>query len=178
MEIVNKPEVSRFVAWLYAGMTIFIAVLIAFFTYAGLYTPMGTIGIVAVAILVVIETVILSILASICRTRYILKDEELVIKASRLIGGSKRIPLKTIKSLKRTLIPYDFRIFGASLYGGHYYLPGLGRAFMTITNFNDGLLIKAERGNYVITPKNPESFKENVNRMLKASQPSSPKSER
>lgn len=169
MEIVNKPEISRFIAWLYLGIVVFIAILIMFFTYAGLYTPTGTIGIIAVVTLVAVEAVILFISVSIYRTRYILRDEELIIKASRLIGGDKRVPLNSIKSIERTLIPFGLRLFGASFYGGHYYFPGLGRAFMTITNFNDGLLIRAERGNYVITPKNPEIFKETINKMLKAS---------
>jgi len=47
---------------------------------------------------------------------------------------------------------------GASFHGGHYYLPSLGRAFMVITNYRDGVLMKAENGNYVITPSNPENF--------------------
>lgn len=169
MEIVNKPEVLRYVAWLYVGTSVFIALLIAFFTYAGLYTPMGNTGFIAVVVLIVVEAIMLSISASIYGTRYILREGELVIKATRLIGGSKRIPLNTIKSVERTLIPFGFRIFGASLYGGYYYFPGLGRAFMAITNFNDGILVKAERGNYVIIPKNPESFIETIKKMTKTS---------
>ena len=93
------------------------------------------------------------ILASIYRTKYILTDNELILKASKLIGGSKRIPLETIESVERTLIPFGFRLFGASFYGGYYYLPSVGKAFMVITNFKDGVLIKTKHGNYVITPK-------------------------
>lgn len=29
---------------------------------------------------------------------------------------------------------------------------------MTITNFSDGLLLKADYGSYIITPRNPENF--------------------
>jgi len=107
----------------------------------------------------------LLILASIYSTKYILTDNELVLKASKLIGGSKRVPLITIDSVERTLIPFGFRLFGASFYGGYYYFPGIGKAFMFITNFRDGVLIKAKYGNYVITPRNPENFMENIKNM-------------
>jgi hypothetical protein len=96
--------------------------------------------------------------ASIYRTRYVLTDNELVLETSNLIGGSKRIPLETIKSLQRTLVPFGFRLLGASFHGGYYYIPSLGQAFMVITNFRDGVLIKARNGNYVITPSNPDNF--------------------
>ena len=33
---------------------------------------------------------------------------------------------------------------------------------MVITNFRDGVLIKAEHQNYVITPKNPKSFTDTI----------------
>jgi len=104
----------------------------------------------------------LLILASIYRTKYILTDNELILKASKLIGGSKRIPLETIESVERTLIPFGFRLFGASFYGGYYYLPSVGKAFMVITNFKDGVLIKTKHGNYVITPRNPENLMETI----------------
>ncbi|MCZ2809243.1 MAG: PH domain-containing protein, partial [Candidatus Bathyarchaeota archaeon] len=88
--------------------------------------------------------------------------EELVIKTTKLIGGGKRISLKTIKSLEQTLIPFGFRIFGASFHGGYYQIPNLGRAFLAITNFHDGLLIKTQDGNYIITPKDSMDFKEAI----------------
>src|SRR4030066_321809 len=103
--------------------------------------------------------------ASIYRTRYVLTDNELVIETSRLIGGTKKIPLDTIESLQRTLIPSGVRLFGAGFHGGYYYLPSLGRAFMAITNYHDGVLIKATNGNYVITPRNPDEFIENIQKL-------------
>jgi len=36
---------------------------------------------------------------------------------------------------------------------------------MVITNFRDGVLIKAQHGNYVITPRKPENFIENIKKM-------------
>ena len=169
MSIVNRPKVSKPVAWTYLGFVLFIATLIMFFGYAGFFTPMGSLGVLAAAVLVLIEAVMLLILTSIYGTRYILTEEELVVKATRLIGGDRRIPLRAIRSVERTLIPFGLKLFGASFHGGYYHIPGLGRAFMTITNFNDGVLIKTQRGNYIITPKNPESFRKTIKNRVKAS---------
>jgi len=41
-------------------------------------------------------------------------------------------------------------------------IPGLGRAFLAITNFHDGLSIKIKNGNYIITPKDSMGFKEAI----------------
>jgi len=37
---------------------------------------------------------------------------------------------------------------------------------MVITNFRDGLLIRAEHQNYVITPKNPENFIDTIQKKM------------
>ena len=162
MDVVNEPEVSKAVAWMYGSIVIFIAALIVFFAYASFFTPMGVMGIVASIVLAFVETIMLLILGSLYRTRYVLTDEELVIKTSKLIGGSKRIALKTIKSLEATFIPLGVRLFGASFHGGYYRVPGLGSAFLAITNFHEGLLIKTKNRNYIITPKNRMDFKEAI----------------
>lgn len=115
------------------------------------------------AVLAAIEAVLIHLLISIYRTKYIVAGDEFIIKATGLIGGSKRIRLEDIISAERTLIPFSIRLFGASLYGGYHYIPGLGRAFVTMTNFNDGVLLKTIHGNYIITPREPEKFIENIN---------------
>ena len=162
LNIINEPEVSKAITWSYGGIAIFIAALIPFFVFAGFFTPMGWIGIIASIVSAFVESIMLLILGSLYETRYVLTDEELVIKTTKLIGGSKRIPLKTIKSLEETLIPFGIRLFGASFHGGYYHIPGLGRAFLAITNFNDGLLIKTQHRSYIITPKDPMGFKEAI----------------
>ena len=167
MNIANEPEVSKAVAWLYGGIVVFIAALMVFFAFAGFFTPMGVTGIAASVLLAFVEAVMLLLLRSLYLTRYVLTDEELVIKTTRLIGGGKRISIKTIESLEDTLIPFGVRLFGASFHGGYYQIPGLGRAFLAITNFHDGLLIKTKNENYVITPKNPIGFKEAIETRIK-----------
>jgi len=175
MTDINKPEVSRTIATTYEILVTFIAAVTAFFLYASFFTPMGTVGIAASIVSAFVGVVILLILASLYRTRYILTDEKLIIKTTKLIGGNKTIPLKTVKSIEKTMIPFGLRLFGASFHGGYYHIPSMGRAFLAITNFRDGLLLKTEHGNYVITPSKPLDFKEAVERKMDTprSQPSS-----
>lgn len=164
MAVVNEPEKSGAVVGLYLAMVIFIACIAVFFIYAYLYTPMGVLGLWASIGILIVEGVFIILLASLYRTRYIVTRDRLIIETSRLIGGSKDIPLDGIVSVEKTLIPLGLRLFGASFHGGYYYIPGLGRAFLAITNFKDGLLIKARNGNYLITPKDPEDFKKLLER--------------
>ncbi len=163
MDTVNRPKVSGFVAGSYAAIAVFIGAIIAFFGYASFFTPLGILGLLAVGVSVLVEAVMLRILASIYGTRYILTDGELIIRATKLIGGSKRVDLKDVVSVERTLIPVGVRLFGASFYGGYYYIPGFGRAFVAITNFHDGVLVETKRGNYIITPEKPEDFVKAIN---------------
>ncbi|UCC58739.1 MAG: hypothetical protein JSW14_02155 [Candidatus Bathyarchaeum sp.] len=162
MNVVNEPEVSKTVVWLYGVLVVFIAALMLFFIFATFFTPLGLIGVVASIVVAFVEIVMLLLLRSLYQTRYILMDDELVVKTTKLIGGKKRISLKTINSLEATLIPFGIRLFGASFHGGYYQIPSLGRTFLAITNFHDGLLIKTKNGNYIITPKNRMDFKEAI----------------
>ena len=162
MYVVNKPAVSRSIALMYEVLVFFIAAVTVFFSYAAFFTPMGIAGVVASIVSAFVGLVILLILASLYRTRYILTNEELIIRTTKLIGGDKTVPLKTVKSVEKTLIPFGIRLFGASFHGGYYHVPGMGRAFLSITNFKDGLLIKTDHGTYLITPSDPLDFKETI----------------
>ena len=158
MDTVNKSIVSKVISLVYEVLIVFMMAMAAIFLYAT-YTPMGLFGIIASITSICIGSILLLILLSLYKTQYILTNNELVIRTTRLIGGGKRIPLKIIESVKQTVIPFGIRLFGASFHGGHYHIPGLGRAFMCITNFSDGLLIRTAFGDYVITPRNPANFK-------------------
>lgn len=131
----------------------------------GICSPQLLLKFLVTIVLAAIETVLIYLLISIYRTKYIVTGDELTIKATKLIGGSKRVRLDDIISAERTLIPFSIRLFGASLYGGHHYVPGLGGAFVTMTNFNDGVLLKTAHGNYIITPREPQKFIEDINAM-------------
>ena len=162
MSITNNPEVSKTTALSYGFLFIFTAAITVFFLFAAFLTPMGILGIVASAVSTFVAIVMLLILNSLYRTRYILTDEELIIKTTLLIGGSKTILLEAVSSVEKILIPFGIRLFGASFHGGHYHIPGLGKAFFAITNFKDGLLIKTNRRNFVITRSNPLDFQDAI----------------
>lgn len=88
MNIINKPKVSRVIALVYEILVIFIVAMAGIFLYAAFFTPMGIAGIVASATSTFVGLIMLLILLSLFRTRYILTDEELIIKTTVLIGGS------------------------------------------------------------------------------------------
>ena len=165
MSVVNKPEVSRSLRWFYNATAILLAALGAFIAYLSLQTRIVGLA-VGLVVVVAVEIIIISIAVSMYRTEYTLTQYELIIKASVFVGGTKRIPLETIESIERTLIPFGIRLFGATGYGGYYYFPNIGRAFMVITNFRDGVLIKTKQGNYLITPMKPDEFIESIKKTV------------
>jgi hypothetical protein len=128
---------------------------------------MGILGLIAATVSTFVEVIMLLILASIYRTRYIITNQELIIKTTKLIGGSKSIHLRDIVNVEKTLIPFGLRLFGASFHGGYFQIPGLGRAFIVITNFGDGVLIKSKQENFIITPERPEDFIYAINNAIK-----------
>ena len=168
MRILNRPEVSGVTAFAYGILLTFLGAVTVFFLFAGFYTSMGMfVGITIASVSAFVAIIMLLLMLSLYQTRYILTDEELIIKTSVLIGGSKNVPLRTVQSVEETLIPFGIRLFGASFHGGYYYVPGLGKAFLTITNFRDGLLIKTDSRNFVITPSKPLDFKEAIQSRMK-----------
>lgn len=162
MTVINTPRVSRRIAWSYGSLTIFIAVLTGFFAGASILTPMGTGGAAAAVGTAVVGVIIFRLWRSLYTTRYVVTEEDLLIETTKLIGGSQRIRLTAIESLEKTLIPFGIKLFGASFHGGYYQIPGLGTAFMAITNLEDGLLIHTTKGRYIITPKAPQRFQETI----------------
>src|SRR3990170_6165976 len=103
MNSVNKPEVSRTIVGFYAGMAVFLAVMfgvIFYFIYADAPEG-GFVGLIVLAVIApIVEGLMLWVLASLYRTRYVIMDGELVLEASSLIGGTQKIPLETIQSLQ------------------------------------------------------------------------------
>jgi len=110
------------------------------------------------SVLSTVVVVLVVVLCSLLRTAYVVSDGRLLIKVSRIVGGPKVVELSKVKSVRRVRIPFGVRLFGASFHGGYYYVPGLGRVFMAITNFSDGVLTETEDGRYIITPSNPDEF--------------------
>jgi hypothetical protein len=159
VESINKPRVSKSILRFYQGLTAFIAILILATAYTAFFTPAGLAMLGASFILLVlIMPLFIMVIRSINNTKYILLDEELLIDTSSIIGGSKRIPYEEIESVERTLIPIGWKVWGASFHGGYYRVPRLGKAYLAITNMGDGVLIRTQSMNYIISPREPDDF--------------------
>ena len=80
---------------------------------------------------------------------------------------TNKVEIKNIKDIKKSPIPFGMRLFGGSFIGGYYYLPGIGRAWVAMTNFKDGVLITTrDKENYIITPTHPKQFIEDINKLI------------
>ncbi len=158
MTVINTPRVSKGIAWSYGGLTIFIAALTGGFAAASVLTPMGAGGAAAAVGTAVVGGIVFRLWRSLYTTRYVVTDDELLIETTRLIGGRQSIRLTAIEALEPIHIPCGIKVFGASCHGGYYWIPGLGTAFLAITNHDDGLLISTPTGRYIITPQDPHQF--------------------
>jgi len=152
MNIVNKPVVSKYLFGFYIGIFIFVAVM---FGIVVLLTPiMFTIP--AFGGLVILILVIFAYhIYMITKTEYRIEDNELRIRS---FYGTKKIPLSEITETKKTLIPAGIKLFGSSFYAGYFYVPSLGKVFMAVTNYSDGILIIAGKNKFIISPSNPDEF--------------------
>ena len=170
MEIVNKPRVSPTILRIYIGLAAFIGFLALLFLYSAFYTSAGPVMLGAsFTFIVLLEPLFLMLIRSLRNTRYILTEHELIIDTSVIIGGNKNIPLDTVESVVKTLYPLGFKLFGASFHGGYYSIPGLGRAFIAVTNFEDAVLIRTTGICYVISPSDPVEFMEHLKTRIMSS---------
>ncbi|MEF8848040.1 MAG: PH domain-containing protein [Candidatus Thermoplasmatota archaeon] len=120
--------------------------------------------IIFLSLFISILTIFVYILLRAYHMRYILTEEELLIKG---IFKDKKINLKNIKEIEKTCIPFGFRLFGSSFLGGIYYLSGIGKTWVAMTNFKDGVLIKTkDKHNYLITPSKPKTFMDLIKKKL------------
>lgn len=78
------------------------------------------------------------------------------------VFSTHEIKKSDIKTIQRSPVPFGFRLFGASLLGGLYYIPGVGTTWIAMGNFKDGVLLKTNNKNFFITPKHPDEFIQHV----------------
>jgi len=163
VEIVNKPRVSKSILRTYQALNVLTALLIVFFVYLAFFTPAGIVMLGAsFVLLTLILPLFIMVIKSLNNTKYVLLDEVILIDTSPIIGGSKRVQYDEIESVERTLIPLGFKLWGVSFHGGYYRIPGLGSAFLAITNMVDGVLIRTKSMNYIISPREPNMFIETL----------------
>ena len=86
MSIVNKPEVSGPLAWVYIATTALVAALALFFVYLYLQTPVLG-GLVGLIVIIVVETIIISLTVSLYTTRYTLTPKGIsVLSADSIVS--------------------------------------------------------------------------------------------
>lgn len=96
--------------------------------------------------------------------KYVIEQDELKIYGAFNVN---KVKIYEIEEIKRTPIPYAFRLYGGTFIGGRYYIPGVGKAWVAMTNFTDGVMISTQKGeHYVITPINPDDFIDTIKRRL------------
>ena len=167
MDTVNnidfKSRVSKWIAGLYWTILIFLAIM---FIGIPIFAPMTFFNkIIFVIAFFIVFLIIVFTLFRAYRLSFVISKDRL------LIGGllkKHEIMFSDIKEVKKVPIPFGFRLFGASFFGGRYYLPGVGNATVAMSNFDDGVLISTKKGyNFVITPKNPMEFIDNMKNRVK-----------
>lgn len=153
-EKVFRPRLSKWIMGMYwiillfmLAMTLMIPVIASLDLFA------------AVVFLVVLSFAALVFVLFIFRAyrmKYVVKDGELTIHG---IFRTSTVKTSEIKSAEKTLIPMGFKLFGTSFLGGLYYIPGKGKVWVAMGNFEDGVMISTKQDkHYLITPMGPEKF--------------------
>ncbi|MFQ5711438.1 MAG: PH domain-containing protein [Candidatus Geothermarchaeales archaeon] len=161
-DVVNNPEISRFIFGLYVSIIIFIIFVsvISFPHLSGVLEQVAWIGVFTFGFGLILYTFI-----KLIKTSYVIRGDSLIVDSA---FAKRTVNIGEIDSMRRTLIPLGIRLFGASLYSGHYYFPGLGRARLAMTNFKDGVLIRTKKGEtLIITPSEPEEFMRVIQRRMR-----------
>jgi hypothetical protein len=161
--ITFKSTMSKWIAGLYfVTLLAMIIMLIAIPLFAPMTMMERNVFIVAFLIFIII---IGFILYRGYRMRFIISKDDVIIHG---LMKNHAIKQTDIQEIQKIPIPLGFRYFGASLLGGRYYYPGIGKAIVNMSNFDDGVLIKTKKEpHYVITPENPSRFIELLNKKMK-----------
>ena len=151
---VFRPRLSGWIMGMYWAILVFLAALLIgvpiaegmdFISYAA-FTSLFS----------VILVVFILIMLRAYRMSFVVADRRVIING---IFRKNVIEISDIKTIQKSPIPYGFRLYGASFLGGWYFLPGIGKAWISMGNFSDGVLITTKQNrHYVITPRNPPEF--------------------
>ncbi len=156
----NKPRISKWIGGGYILLTALVVVI-----YAAIVLSTNVLSyLVAGAVVVIVMTFALFLVGAtafcLYETVYEVKDGSIHACSPFAIVNLK---VKEIAKIERTLIPFYFKGFGASLYSGWFYIPTVGWTKVIITNLTDGVLITDKKGkHYLITPSNPDRFIKSV----------------
>jgi len=158
-----KSRMSKWIAGLYfATLLALIIMLISIPLFAPMTIIQRNVFIMSFLFFILIIAIILY---RAYQMRFIISNDNVIIHG---LIKNHNIRQSDIQEIQKIPIPFGFRYFGASLLGGRYYYPGIGKAIVTMSNFDDGILIKTNNEPYyVITPDNPSRFIEILNKKMK-----------
>lgn len=151
---VFKPRLSRWITGMYWVILVFLGILLIGIPMAA---DLGFLGNLAfISLFSVIILVIIFVMFRAYRMRFTVTGSKVIVNG---VFRKSIIDISDIKSVQKTPIPFGFRLFGASFLGGWYFLPGIGKAWVAMGNFKDGVLITTKQNRYyVITPSRPLEF--------------------
>jgi hypothetical protein len=149
-----KAAMSRSISAFYLSAIILLGILVGAII---IFAPLVFVErVLLIGLFALIDLFLLYMLFRAYRTRYTLDQDDLNVYGAM---GTKKIPYGEIGSIKKSAIPSGFRLYGSSFLGGWYYLPGIGRTWVSMTNFRDGVLISTlDDKLYLVTPAEPERF--------------------
>ncbi|MDE1827761.1 MAG: hypothetical protein KGH65_01210 [Candidatus Micrarchaeota archaeon] len=153
----NRPRISKWIGRGYLLLATVLAIIYGVIIFFLRFAPISSAAeIIISSVLIAVIILLYGIIYSLYKTKY-------VISNGRLYSWSPfaviNVPLKEIVKVEQTRIPFYFKGFGASVYCGRFYIPGVGWTRVIITNLIDGVLIKTKNSrNYLITPSNPIGF--------------------
>jgi hypothetical protein len=153
-DILFKSKVSNWIAGLYWSILIFLVIM---FIGVPFLSPMTFVekNIFVINFLIIFLIIGFTLFKA-YRLHFIISKKSLIISG---LLKNHTILFSDINEVTKVPIPFGFRLFGASFLGGKYYFPGIGNAWVAMSNFDDGVMITTKlKKNYVITPKNPTKF--------------------
>jgi hypothetical protein len=154
-DVINKPRISKWIGGGYFLLMLFIALLYAFIlsvSHFGSLSAAVTLNVIMLFAFALIAVTVYGFY----KTTYVIKDGVLSAWSPFVVINLK---VNDITKVEQTRIPFYFKGFGAGLYSGMFYIPGIGWTRVIITNLTDGLLITDRKGkHYLITPSNPGKF--------------------
>jgi hypothetical protein len=158
-----KSKVSKWIAGFYFVILLY---LLTMLIGIPLFTSMTAFEKSIFIVMFLIITIMISfIIFRAYRLNFIISKDKFMING---LIKKHEIMFSDIKQVKKIPIPFGFRLFGSSFLGGIYYFPGIGKASVIMSNFNDGVLITTKKdNNFIITPKNPLNFIDSLRREIK-----------
>ena len=153
-EMTFTARLSKWITGMYWSIFVFLIFMLVAVPLLAEMSPWEKVPFLAVFLAVL--AIFIFIMLKAYRMRFTIEKNRIIVSG---VFKENRIKISDIKSINKGPIPAGVRLFGASFLGGLYYLPGIGKAWVTMGNFQDGVLISTKKGkHYVITPQEPLKF--------------------